>query len=180
MTKNFFTLFTQIHEVTEVLDFSINSNFSLAPLIRSLSILKFPHLKELTLHEPHVPEEAISQNQLCMLPKRPSLTRLNVHLAREKSPFGQILQKLVNAAPNLGILQISGNQTPCLAECKMLKCLEFKGTYKHTGQVMFSMQKLNGMLADVKNSLVELVLKMDDLEGKVSTAGNYNVVSANF
>lgn len=62
----------------------------------------------------------------------------------------------------------------------MLKCLEFKGTYKHTGQVMFSMQKLNGMLADVKNSLVELVLKMDDLEGKVSTAGNYNVVSANF
>ncbi|OXA37413.1 hypothetical protein Fcan01_27808 [Folsomia candida] len=128
-------------------------------------------MTELTLSEPEIPEEAILPNKFCTFPSRPNLMKLNVNLARENSPFGQVLQKLVDSAPNLLVLIISGNQTPSLAECKMLQVLKFRGTYKPEGEIMFSMNKLNGMLVAVKDTLVELVLQMDGVGGNFITGG---------
>lgn len=160
---------THVSQLTREIKFTTTHKQVIPPFleaIRELGSTKVQHVEITCLCQPKsaykIPADAYEK-----VPPQTNLTSLKVKLlsghrySRSSSwyEFQPLLKVWVDAAPNLTTLEVEASLYPYLEGCKSLKILKFKfGTMYNGNSPDLSLARVAEMLAEVKDSLVELEL----------------------
>ncbi|XP_021961567.1 uncharacterized protein LOC110857257 isoform X1 [Folsomia candida] len=165
-----FTDVDKVSRLTHEIKFAVSVKRFLAAFLEGIRTLKSPRIQTIGIFIPHqrscatnIPAQAYQK-----LPPQPNLTSLkfNVLANLDINPI-EFIRFWTDSAPNLTTLDVAEDESYSLnlEGCKNLKVLKYKYIgpgYRSFYRPTLDLAIVTKMLAQVKDSLIELTLSVDD------------------